>query len=254
MIILGVGSGRTGTASLSHLINAQKGAVCFHELNPSGVVYEGNPQPVLNTINEFQRILDGGDRRMLALDYSRPRSVQTYEEMQQAESVTILGDIAYYYLRYVDDILDANKNVRFICIKRDREETVQSWMNKTAIRRWPSLWLADRIKSLLTRTPFYQAKNHWQEHDGSVYQLDPVWDSTFPNFAAESKREAIGKYWDYYYQRADTFARQKPEFFKIFPIEKMSSRQGQSEILDFIGIPLADRVLRDQFHDHKSAG
>ena len=252
MIVFGLGSGRTGTASLSHLIGSQQGSICFHELNPTGAVFEGNPQPILNTVNEFQAILDGGDRRLLALDYSRPASVAKYAELRAAGDVRILGDIAFYYLRYVDDILAVNQNVRFVCIKRDRSETVDSWLKKSALKRWTSLWIADRFKSLVTRTPFHTSKNFWQVHDGAIWQLDPVWDKTFPKFEAASKKQAIEKYWDYYYEEAGKLQQRHREFFKIVPIEAMSSREGQREILDFIGVADGVMVLKEEFHAHKS--
>jgi hypothetical protein len=252
MIVLGLGSGRTGTASLSHLIGSQKGSICFHELNPTGVVFEGNPQPVLNTISEFQAILNGGDKRLLSLDYSRPASVKKYEELKQMPEVHIMGDIAYYYLRYVDDILAINQQVRFVCIKRDRGQTIASWMKKSTITRWTSLRIADRLKSIITRTPYHESKNFWQQHDGTVWQPDPVWDKTFPDFEAASKEEAIGKYWDYYYAEAERLEEKHPAFFRIFPIEMMSNREGQTEILRFIGINEEEMVLRDEFHMHKS--
>lgn len=252
MIVIGLGSGRTGTASLSRLINSQSGAVCFHELNPTGVVFAGNPQPILNTINEFQAILSGGAKHLLALDYSRRISVKIYEQLQTTDKIRMLGDIAYYYLSYVEDILAINKSVRFVCIKRDKQETVDSWMEKSRIHRWRSLWLADRLKSWLTRTPFHQSKNFWQLHDGTQYQLDPVWDKTFPKFEAATKRESIEQYWDYYYAEAARLAEQHPEHFRLFDIGEMSSPEGQRRILGFIGIAEAEMVLRDRFHEHRS--
>jgi len=251
MIVIGLGSGRTGTASLSHMISSQKDGICFHEMNPAGNVFSGNPQPILNTINEYQRILDGGERRLLAIDYSRPASVKKYQELQQMAKVGIIGDIAYYYLSYVDDILRMNRGVRFVCIKRDRQDTIESWLVKASISRWPSLWWADRLKSLITRTPFHKSRNFWQEHDGTEYLQDPVWDSTFPKFDAEDMREAIGKYWDFYYQEAGKLQQRHPGHFRIFPIEAMSSREGQKKILTFIGIPHEQMVLRESFHMHK---
>ncbi len=252
MIVIGLGSGRTGTASLSHLIDSQQDAICFHELNPTGAVFSGNPQPILNTNNEFQAILDGGERHRLAIDYSRGMSVKTYGELQAMPRVKLIGDIAYYYLSYVDDILALNQQVRFVCIKRDRQQTIDSWMTKSAIHRWRSLWLADRLKSLITRTPFHSARNFWQEHDGERYQPDPVWDSTFPKFEASSRYEAIGKYWDYYYRQAELTAQRHPGHFRIFPIDAMSKPEGQRDILGFIGIGAADMVVKDKFHAHKS--
>jgi hypothetical protein len=253
MIVIGLGSGRTGTASLSHMFNSQHGAVCFHELNPTGVVFEGNPQPILNTIREFQNILDGGDKRLLAIDYARPASVKSYTTLQGMQQVRLMGDIAYYYLKYVDDILAINPNVRFVCIKRDKSKTVDSWMQKSSNYRWRSLWLADRLKSLITRTPFHKSRNFWQEHDGSEYQLDPVWDKTFPKFEAASKREAIEKYWDYYYREAEILAQKHPANFRIFDIGMMSNQDGQREILRFVGMDEADMVLKERFHMHKSS-
>ncbi len=252
MIVIGLGSGRTGTASLSHLIASQRGAICFHEMNPTGAVFEGNPQPILNGIREFQQILNGGDTRLLALDYSRPASVVTYDALQRMTDIRIIGDIAFYYLRYVDDVLRITGDVRFVCIKRDKAATVESWMKKSSLHRWKSLWVADRLRSLIVRTPFYKSKNFWQRHDGSVFQPDPVWDKTFPKFEAGSKREAIGKYWDYYYTEAERLAAEHPDHFRIFPVESMSNRSGQADILSFIGIEDNDMVLTDVVHRHKS--
>ncbi|MCB1782007.1 MAG: hypothetical protein KDJ34_18345 [Candidatus Competibacteraceae bacterium] len=252
MIVIGLGSGRTGTASLARLIDSQPHALCFHELNPAGAVFAGNPQPVCNTIREFQAILAGGDKRLLALDYTRPMSVKTYTRLQTMNQVRILGDIAFYYLRYIDDLLSITDNIRFICIRRDKQETVESWLEKSSMHRWRSLWIADWFKSLITRTPFHRSKNFWQEHDGTEYQPDPVWDKTFPKFEAVSKREAIEKYWDYYYAEAEQLATQHPEHFRIFDISEMSHPAGQKNILGFIGIPKHEMVLRDKFHEHQS--
>lgn len=252
MIVIGLGSGRTGTASLSRLFNSQLDAVCFHELNPTGCVFEGNPQPVLNTIAEFNRIIAGGPKARLAIDYARPASVATYEALQKRDRIRLMGDIAYYYLKYVDDILEQDPNVRFVCIKRDRTETVDSWLEKSSINRWTSLQIADRLKSMIVRVPYHESKNFWQAHDGTRYQPDPVWDKTFPKFEANSKREAIEKYWDYYYDEAARLAARLPENFRIFDISEMSHPDGQRRILSFVGVPADEMVVKDAFHEHKS--
>ncbi len=251
-LVIGLGSGRSGTASLASLIDRQPGGLCFHEMNPSCSVFSGNPQTAVNTVSELRRILDGGDRARLSIDYSRPMSVQTYDRLQGMERVDLLGDIAYYYLNYVDDILQAVPSVRFVCIKRDREQTVASWLNKTSIRRWRSLWLADRLKSLITRTPFYREYNHWQEHDGSTFKPDPVWDSCFPKIEAASKEEAIRMYWDQYYRQAEELAARLPQSFRIFDISDLSDEQGQLDILRFIGLPDSAIQLSGDVHLHRS--
>ncbi len=250
-IVIGLGSGRSGTASLTSLIDRQAGGLCFHEMNPSCAVFSGNPQPHVNAVQEFRRLLDGGIRSRLCIDYSRPSSVQTYQKLQHMPQLNIVGDIAYYYLNYVDDLLEAVPECVFVCIKRDRAKTVSSWLRKSAIVRWRSLWLADRIKSLLTRTPFYTEYNYWQEHDGRLWKKDLVWDSCFPKFDAASKEEAIGMYWDFYYLEAARLQALHPERFRIFDVEDLGNPEGQRRVLSFIGLPEIDMVCSEELHLHR---
>jgi hypothetical protein len=251
-IVIGLGSGRSGTASLSSLLDRQVGGICFHEMNPSCAVFSGNPQSHLNTVSEFRNLLRGGNRAYLSIDYSRPYSVRTYEKLQSMEELNLIGDIAYYYLNYVDELAAAAPECVFICIKRDRTQTVNSWLKKSSIKRWPSLWLADKLKSALTRTPFYTQYNYWQEHDGSHWKKDPVWDSCFPKFHATSKEEAIGMYWDYYYLEAERLQKKHVDRFKVFDVHDLSHSVGQKSILSFIGIAEDRMVYGEEVHVHQS--
>ncbi len=247
-IVIGLGTGRSGTASLTSLIDRQPGGLSFHEMNPSSAVFSGNPQPHINAVVEFRELLRGGDTRRLAIDYGRPSSVRTYEKLQAMQGINLIGDIAYYYLNYVEDMLAAVPECVFVCIRRDKQQTVASWLKKSSIQRWPSLWVADRLKALLTRTPFYTEYNYWQEHDGSTWKKDPVWDSCFPKFEAASKEEAIGLYWDYYYLEAERLQREHPDSFRIFPVEDLGNPGGQRRILSFIGIPKDRMVCSEELH------
>jgi hypothetical protein len=222
-------------------------------MNPSGAVFSGNSQPHLNAVSEFRNILRGGDRARLSIDYSRPASVATYQRLQLMQSVTLIGDIAYYYLNYVEELIAHDPQCIFVCIKRDRAETISSWLKKSAIKRWKSLWLADWIKSKLTRIPFYTEYNYWQVHDGSRWKPDPVWDSTFPKFNAASKSEAIGMYWDYYYLQAEKLQQKYPHRFRVFDVRELSNPEGQARLLSFIGIPAHEMICGGEVHLHSSA-
>lgn len=222
-------------------------------MNPSGAVFEGNPQSHINATSEFATILAGGDRRRLSIDYSRRSSVDAYHRLQSMAQVSLLGDIAYYYLNYVDAILEQVPQARFVCIKRDREQTVASWLKKSQIRRWRSLWVADRFKALVTRTPFYTEYNHWQSHDGSIWKEDPVWDSCFPKIESNSKEAAIREYWERYYEEATKLEARLPESFKIFDIADLSSAEGQKAILAFIGMSPEEMSIGEKVHLHKSS-
>jgi len=251
MIIIGLGPGRSGTASLAKLLSSQKDSLCFHELNPSCVCHSGSVQPILNTINEFQRILDGGDPSLLTVDFTRNVSVKKFKQLIHMDRVGLLGDVAHYYLNYVEAIVRANSNVRFICMFRDRDATVKSWLRKTSINRWFSKRVADRLSSLIIREPYYKSYNHWMEHDGTKWKKDPVWDKCFPKFEAKSKVDAINKYWEYYYEKANVLTRKLPSQFRIFEVDHLNNRSGQEEILKFCGIDKADRIFTEA-HIHKS--
>lgn len=250
-VVIGLGTGRSGTASLTALLDRQPGGICFHEMNPSGAVFSGNPQPHINAIKEFRAVLGGGNRTLLSVDYSRPSSVQSYEKLQCMPEVNLIGDIAYYYLNYVDELIRVEPECVFVCIQRDRAETVASWLKKSSIKRWRSLWLADKLKSWLTRTPFYTEYNYWQEHDGSRWKKDPVWDSCFPKFEASTKEEAIGMYWDSYYFEAERLQQQYPERFRIFNVRDLSDAEGQKRILSFIGVADDSMVCGEEVHLHR---
>jgi hypothetical protein len=98
MIVIGLGTGRSGTASLAGLLKAQSDSLCFHEMNPSVVRFAGTPRPFINTIDEFQAILDGGDPAMLTVDLSRSVSASAYDELSRMQRVRLIGDVAFYYL------------------------------------------------------------------------------------------------------------------------------------------------------------
>jgi hypothetical protein len=253
VIVIGLGSGRSGTASLAKLLNAQRDSLCFHEMNPSAVRFSGTPRPFINAIDEFQAIIDGGDPRMLTVDLSRAVSAHAYDELSGMKRVRLIGDIAFYYLNYVESIAKHNRDVRFICLRRDREQTIRSWLRKSTIERWPSKRIADRLSAIVMRAPYQEGYNFWMAHDGSRWQEDPVWDKCFPKFEASSKAEAIGKYWDYYYEQAEALGRKLGDVFWIVDTGRLDERSFQRTLLEFCGIPAGEQVHVDA-HIHRSAG
>lgn len=253
MIVIGLGTGRSGTLSLAKILNAQRDAFCFHEMNPACVRFTGTPRPILNGIDEFQAILDGREPSSITVDLTRPTVAEAYDELCQMRKLRLVGDIASYYLSYVEAIAARNPNVRFLCMRREIELTVASWIRKLRVSRWPSKVVADKIGSVITRTPFYKTSNPFMYHDGSVWEPDPVWDKCFPKFDAPSMKDAIRKYCEFYYAEAARLATQLAPIFRFIDIDRMNDRDYQFEILEFVGIPGNERVYTVA-HTNRSEG
>ena len=243
LIVIGLGTGRSGTGSLAQLLSAQRDSICFHEMNPSCTRFSGTPRPILNGIEEFERILDHGDPSMLTVDLRRREGAETYGRLCRMTTVRLIGDVASYYLPYVRVIADRHPGVRFLCMRRDIGQTVQSWMERTRIKRGRFGSVAHRVASLLGRTPYYESENYWMEHGGTTWQRNPVWDKLFPKFEAPSKEAAIRKYCEYYYEEAEGLGEDLAPNFRFVELARFGDPGYQSEVLSFAGIPPAAQVL-----------
>ncbi len=242
-IVIGLGTGRSGTGSLAHLLSAQRDSICFHEMNPSCTRFFGTPRPILNGIEEFERILNHGDPSMLTVDLRRQQGTETYDRLCQMTNVRLIGDVASYYLSYVRLIAEHHPAVRFLCMRRDIGQTVQSWMEKTRIKRRRSRYIAERVASLIVRAPFHESENFWMEHCGTTWRPNPVWDKLFPKFEASSKEEAIRKYCENYYDQAEGLAADLKATFRFVELGRFSDPDYQSEVLSFVGIPPDEQIL-----------
>lgn len=123
-----------------------------------------------------------------------------------------VGDVAFFYLPYLEDLLDNVDSLKVICLKRDREETIASYMKKT------------------------QGRNHWLDHDGEKWRKDPVWDKCYPNYKLPSKEEAIREYWHKYYNYAEWLSDIYSSQVEIYPRDVLNDRGLQKEMFDFIDI------------------
>jgi len=98
-LILGLGSGRSGTKCLSNLLSAQKNSGFTHELIPH-----------LTWRFSYDLI---SPRLLTLLDFN----------------AKFIGDVSCYYLNYVPFIASKLPKTKFICIQRPREDTVKSFLS-----------------------------------------------------------------------------------------------------------------------------
>jgi hypothetical protein len=189
-IVVGLGTGRCGTQSLSALLSMQPESNVLHERHRFRVRWHGAESEIDDLLRWCR----------------------------EASDLRLVGDVGFYYLPSVEYILSQQPDVKFPCMQRDREDTVTSYMRKT------------------------RRRNHWVRHRGIVYRHND-WDDCYPKYDGLSKAEAIGRYWDEYYERATQFEQTYPTNFRVFPTDALNSETGQHEILSFLGIPASLRVI-----------
>lgn len=99
-IIIGLGTGRCGSVSLTYLLNSQKDFNISHEICPSPWEYSQN------SLNHLLNILNN-------------------------RKENVVGDCAYYHLNYCEKMLELYPNTLFPILQRDKQEVVESYLKKT---------------------------------------------------------------------------------------------------------------------------
>jgi hypothetical protein len=135
----------------------------------------------------------------------------------RGRSAKVVADIALWNLSYVTAILAEDDKTKFICLKRDKDLVIKSFIRKTPKR------------------------NHWTRFE-SEYWSDEKWSrerkcpykNCYPRFDLD-KEKAIGLYWDHYKEVSELYEQAFSDNFRIFPVEDLNTRDGCERILTFAG-------------------
>ena len=155
-IIFGLGTGRCGTMSLANLLNLQENSVFTHELGglpwlpwkKDNGRFEAFSSRIVNRNSDF------------------------------------VGDVSFYSLPYWREIESLGFETKFIILKRNKKDTVKSYMNKT------------------------NGENPFMDHDGTIWR-HYEWDKCYPKMKACFKEEAVALYYDYYYDLCEQIPQDK---------------------------------------------
>ena len=202
LIIIGCGTGRCGTVTLSILLDSQEGFRIGHESIRMPWDFDGQ---YAQTSLEFFKSLEA-----------------------------TCGDVASWYLPYVKYYLQHEDRVKIICLKRDREEVVRSFLTKTGWKR----------------------ANHWTSHNSIYYREQPTvpqaFDMHFPKYDLPSSL-ALVKYWDEYYKKAEALERRFDGRFKIFDMGfVLNTDEGQRKLFSFIEVSNPNIYLGLKANRHDS--
>lgn len=197
-IVLGIGSGRCGSLSLVTVLNQQPGTSVTHEERP---------------LLPWKR--ETGERVIC----------ERFARFRRTRDANLLGDVATFYLPYIEDAIALEPSIRIVCLRRPREEVVRSFCR----------WL-ERSCALPT--------NHWAENPAPGWYHEPIWTRIFPQYETQDREEGIGRYWDEYYEKVNELVARYPDQIRLFETEQaLNTEDGQREMLSFVGIPAEQQVL-----------
>ena len=197
-LIIVMGTGRCGTRSMWKVLNSQPSVSISHEFPPA-LPWKRDSAALARKLKEIS---------------ARPGP--------------LVGDVAFYYLPYAEEVLASHPEARIVCLRRDRAETVSSFAR----------WCA--------------GAHRWLEHSGGKYKRDG-WDKCYPKYDIQDPDEACGRYWDEYYAAVATPEKRFPGRVRLWDMEEaLNNEDTQSTILRFVGIPEEEQVPQIGVREHRS--
>jgi len=124
------------------------------------------------------------------------------------------GDVSLTWIRYARAIWDRYPDARFVCLKRDKDATVKSWVKQMSGRK--KFGIYSLFENL--RTGKYEVHN------------------IFPDYGDMPIEEAAPRFYEDYYAEAGRLQEEHPKRFRIFESPHvLADRKYQREMLRFCG-------------------
>ena len=204
-LIVGVGTGRCGTKSLVRLLDQQPATCATHERYEDHVRWNC-------------------PKNLWPLRLWHDAVSEVEAEGPQSDA-RVQAEVALHWTPHIRTLLEwadrDERPLRVVGLKRGREETIDSYMR----------WKPDA--------------DHWSYH---AHRLQPIddWDHCYPPAVeAESKREAIGLFWDRVYSSLEAI---EDERVSVFRTEDLNTEGGVRSILGHCGYedPVVDVGIQIQ--------
>jgi hypothetical protein len=211
MVVLGIGTGRCGTQGLMTFLNLQKINTLHESVLLPWVFDSASLNSLLAKLSQTSTIdyPNVGEVNFSLLNYIEPLL-----KSNSAENVELRSEQEYLF--------SANTDIRVVCLRRDKAETVKSWMNNQK------------------NFNFWSSADHQCFAQG-LYLKNDILGNSFPKYDL-GKEAALACFWDDYYLKAAQLERIYPESFKIFDMSEFFSDTATQEILlDFLEIPVNKR-------------
>ena len=184
-VTYGVGLNRKNLDRLHEFLSKQPNSKYYNNFNPIPL-----NDPNMNTLmhNIYKIVYEGGD------------------------GVRSVGDIGFYNLLHVDQIINNEHSCKFVCLHGDKEKTIRDWSN------------------------FSGEFNFWTDVNSKHWNGDKRHDYErfFPKYDLP-KDEALEKFYEDYHMIAQKAQVKYPGFVRNYDISVLDSEEGQKELLNFIG-------------------
>ena len=196
-MFVGIGTGRCGTVSLSKIIDGCDGCSVFHEANWQFKQHKFN-QPLPWVFDE--RLAE-----------------QRINTMKKRDSLfSLFGDVAFYYLNYLDYLIENYPSLKIVHIYRDKDLVVDSYLAKTS------------------------AKHSLREYDNwtsNAKTTDKIWTASFPKYDTTDKKHAIELYYDDYIEQT---TKHQDRILELH-VDEINTLEGQNRLFDYLEIPYFSR-------------
>jgi hypothetical protein len=156
----------------------------------------------------------------------RPNQPGIRERLRRWERIEgdLVGDVAVFYLPYVEEAISANPDVRVVCLERPKGEVLAGYCRQI-----------DRGHHL--------PMNHWSRRPGPGWSQDPVWTPTFPQYDTPDLLEGLSRFWDDYHEQAAELSRRFPANVRVMDTAVLTSEDGVRGLLEFVGVPAESQVV-----------
>jgi len=193
-LVIGIGTGRCGTVSLAQLLNAQPDARVTHE-----------SEPWLPWRKEHA---SASERAFMKRTWGIFDPVDVYAQKVQRfaerlDEYSLVGDVAFFWLPYVDALRVDFPDVKVVGLWRDKESYIESAWRKTGGDQGPNFWDCPLCES---------------------------WSLTFPQYRGVPKRDAIEMYWEDYRRWIDCNADY------VMRMDDLNDETKQDDLFNFLGI------------------
>jgi hypothetical protein len=201
------------TKSLSQILAAQPNVIAEHEKEKCTWYFKS-----INLINNLARL---------------------YGLLHFSEDHYLAVATAYYFLPYIKEFFKVVNGIKVVCLRRDKEGTVTSFMRKAAAHGPGRNWFT------CPRSKIWKERNY-------------IWPSRahnyFPSFNLPME-EAIAAYHDMYYEMAEELVHLYPSQFRIYEfLDVLTNHLIQREALLFLGVKPETMIIDTTIRENQLEG